>query len=128
MIGIILCIICAFACYKLAEQKGKNLIVAMLCGFFFHLFAVVYYWFVSPNFELSQFLFGKLISKNDSDTNSTNQPVPAQKPTPKPVVKASPTYVPSDSEKNKKAKAAEPKVDRTTGDLTSSGIDVEETK
>ena len=34
---------CGFLCYKLAEAKNRDPGVAAVCGFFFALFALIYY-------------------------------------------------------------------------------------
>ena len=46
-------VVCGFLCYKLAEAKNRDPGVAAVCGFFFALFALIYYCAV-PKLEVEE--------------------------------------------------------------------------
>lgn len=48
---LIIWLLCAFICYGLAKEKGRNVYIAIIMGLLFGIFAVLGYYFIGVNKE-----------------------------------------------------------------------------
>ena len=46
--GVLVAIICAIWCYKIAEDNGRNTVIATILGLLFNFIAVIVYYLIGP--------------------------------------------------------------------------------